>query len=54
MKANNQEGNTKEESNVYVVFKWNIHGVAGKNGDGEGGMRRHLARPKPYLQQAPG
>jgi hypothetical protein len=24
------EGNTKEENNGYVVFKWNIHGSAGK------------------------
>ena len=26
----NHEGNTKDENNGYVVFKWNIHGSAGK------------------------
>jgi hypothetical protein len=29
-------GNTEEENNGYVVFKWNIHGLAWKAGGGQG------------------
>ncbi len=44
------EGNTEEENNGYVVFKWNIHGSAGKWGGGEGGKGvRYL-----FMQQASG
>jgi hypothetical protein len=33
------EGNTEEDNNGYVVFKWTIHGSAGKLGGGEWGRR---------------
>ncbi len=44
------KGNTEEENNGYVVFRWNIHGSDGKGG---GVGRRYSGRPQPnpFLQK---
>ncbi len=45
------EENTEEEKNGYVVFKWNIHGSAGKKGVNKGGGGT-LIRLPPLLSPA--
>ncbi len=46
------EGNTEEENNGYVVFKWNIHSSTGKQDGGErGGVTPPVPTPPTNIER---